>query len=132
MGYKFDANRTTMELILWIRDWFDVNGKNCNAVIGISGGKDSSVVAALCVAALGADRVYGVLMPNGEQSDIDDSYELVQHLGIKYITTNISQIIESFRNGFCFVNKDYMSLVVSLIAWIGGILICYKRFRKLK
>lgn len=115
MGYKFNANRTAMELILWIRDWFEKNGKGCNAVIGISGGKDSSVVAALCVHALGPDRVYGVLMPNGEQNDIDDSYELVQHLGIKYATTNISQIIESFKNGFCFVNNDY--IMESPVLW---------------
>ena len=73
----------------WFRDWFEVNGKGCNAVIGISGGKDSSVVAALCVAALGKDRVIGVLMPDGEQSDIDCSRMLVDFLDIKNYTCNV-------------------------------------------
>lgn len=93
-GMKFNAKRTTEELIVWIRNWFENNGKNCNAVIGISGGKDSSVVAALCCEALGKDRVIGVLMPNGRQDDIDYSFELVNHLNIKYVTVNISSIYE--------------------------------------
>lgn len=85
----FDAVKTTEELVLWIRDWFDRNGKNCKAVVGISGGKDSSVAAALCARALGRERVIGVLMPNGEQYDIGSSYELVNHLGIEYHVVNI-------------------------------------------
>ena len=85
----FDVKKTTEKLIAWIRDWFDKNGKDCNAVIGISGGKDSSVVAALCVQALGKERVIGVLMPNGEQSDIDCSKKLVAHLGIENYICNI-------------------------------------------
>lgn len=85
----FDRKKVTEELTLWLRDWFDKNGNGCNAVVGISGGKDSSVVAALCVRALGRDRVIGVLMPNGEQYDIDASYTLVKHLGIKYHVINI-------------------------------------------
>ena len=71
-------------IVDWIREWFEINGKGCNAVIGISGGKDSSIVAALCAEALGKDRVIGVLMPNGEQADINDAIQLVEHLGIKY------------------------------------------------
>ena len=64
-------------LIQWIRDYFGKNGPNCSAVVGISGGKDSTIVAALCKEALGADRVVGVLMPNGVQSDIDDAQTVV-------------------------------------------------------
>ena len=79
------------DIVKWLRDWFDKNGKDCNAVIGISGGKDSSVVAALCCEALGKDRVIGVLMPDGEQADISDSYKLVNHLGIKHYTVNINK-----------------------------------------
>lgn len=89
--YCFDAKKTTQDIIQWIRDFFEKNGKGCNAVLGISGGKDSSVVAALCVEALGKDRVIGVLMPNGEQSDIDMSLRLVEHLGIRYTTVNIAE-----------------------------------------
>ena len=72
--YIFNVEKTTNEIIQWIRDWFDKNGKGCNAIIGISGGKDSSVVATLCVKALGSEKVIGVLMPNGNQSDISYSY----------------------------------------------------------
>jgi len=86
---KFDAMKVKNEIVEWIRGWFEANGKGCNAVLGISGGKDSSVVAALCVEALGADRVVGVLMPNGEQFDIDVSEALVKHLGIRSVVINI-------------------------------------------
>lgn len=86
---KFDAKKVLNELTVWIRDWFEENGRDCNAVVGISGGKDSSVAAALCVRALGVDRVIGVLMPNGEQSDIAMSRLLVEHLGIRHFVVNI-------------------------------------------
>lgn len=78
-------------LVDWLRKWFDENGKDCNAIVGISGGKDSTVVAALCVEALGADRVIGVLMPNGIQKDIDDSYEVIKYLGIRDVVINIEE-----------------------------------------
>lgn len=86
---KFDAKKVLNELTVWIRDWFEENGRDCNAIVGISGGKDSSVAAALCVRALGVDRVIGVLMPNGEQSDIAMSRLLVDHLGIRHFVVNI-------------------------------------------
>lgn len=80
----FDAVKVKNEIVQWIRDWFEENGKDCYAVIGISGGKDSSVVAALCVEALGKDRVLGVLMPNGYQSDLRDAYKVCNTLDINY------------------------------------------------
>ncbi len=86
---KFDAKKVLNELTVWIRDWFEENGRDCNAIVGISGGKDSSVAAALCVRALGVDRVIGVLMPNREQSDIAMSRLLVEHLGIRHFVVNI-------------------------------------------
>ncbi|MBQ1405685.1 MAG: NAD(+) synthase, partial [Oscillospiraceae bacterium] len=67
----FDVEKVTAQCVRWVRDFFAENGPDCNAVLGISGGKDSSVAAAVCVEALGKDRVIGVLMPNGEQFDID-------------------------------------------------------------
>lgn len=85
----FDAVKVKNDCIQWIRDWFAINGPDCNVVCGISGGKDSSVVAALCCEALGKDRVIGVLMPNGEQSDIDDAIKLCNHLDIKHMIVNI-------------------------------------------
>lgn len=90
---EFNAKEMKGRVVEWIRDFFEKNGKNCNAVLGISGGKDSSVVAALCVEALGKDRVVGVLMPNGEQHDINYSELLVKHLGIKSYTINIETAV---------------------------------------
>ena len=93
----FHAEAMTNALIHWIRAWFWKNGRGCNAVIGISGGKDSSVCAALCVAALGRDHVIGVLMPNGSQRDIPDSYQLVSHLGIRSVIVNIEGAVTAIR-----------------------------------
>jgi NAD+ synthase len=90
----FNAAEVTEKIIEWIRDWFEQNGKGCNAVIGISGGKDSTVAAALCVKALGIDRVYGLLMPNGEQQDIFDSYEVHKTLGIQHYYNDIEDPVE--------------------------------------
>lgn len=81
------------QCVEWIRDFFDKNGNDCNAVVGISGGKDSSVAAALCVEALGKDRVIGVLMPQGEQHDIDKAFMLVNHLGIKHYVVNVKDAV---------------------------------------
>ena len=91
----FCAKEIKKSLIQWTRDWFDKNGKGCNAVIGISGGKDSSVCAALCVEVLGKERVIGVLMPNGVQSDIAHSRQLVEYLGIQNVTINIADAVSA-------------------------------------
>ena len=99
--YNFNVRKATAMCVDWIRDWFYHNGAGCNAVVGISGGKDSSVVAALCVAALGRDRVIGVLMPQGEQSDIDCSRLLVSHLGIRNYTVNVGPAVEAIRASVC-------------------------------
>lgn len=85
----FNAKKVKDQVVQWIRDWFEENGPGCKAVIGISGGKDSSIVAALCVEALGRERVIGVTMPNGVQKDISDSMKLINHLGIAYCCINI-------------------------------------------
>lgn len=86
---NFDALKVKNDIIDWIRDWFEKNGKGCKGVLGISGGKDSSVVAALLTEALGKENVVGVLMPNGEQFDIDVSRALVDYLGIQSYVVNI-------------------------------------------
>ena len=99
--YTFDPKQVKDQVVQWIRDWFEVNGKGCNAVVGISGGKDSSVVAALCAEALGKDHVIGVTMPNGVQPDIDDSNKLINHLGIRHCCVNsgdtYNTLIEAVR-----------------------------------
>lgn len=93
----FDAFKIKNSCVEWIRKFFDENGKDCNAVVGISGGKDSSVVAALCCEALGKERVIGVLMPCGEQFDIECAYALVCHLGIKHYEINIKAAVEGVK-----------------------------------
>ena len=90
----FDAKKAKDGAVQWIRDWFEENGKGCNAVVGISGGKDSSIVAALCKEALGKERVIGVLMPNGEQKDIADAKALVAHLDIPNYICNIKEAVD--------------------------------------
>ena len=98
----FDAKKTKEACVKWIRDFFEANGKDCNAVVGISGGKDSSIVAALCVEALGADRVIGVLMPNGEQADIDMAKLLVNHLGIRHYIINVKDAVDGIIHALPF------------------------------
>lgn len=93
--YEFDAAKTKDEIVEWIRNYFRKNGPDCNAVIGISGGKDSSIVAALCCEALGNGRVIGVLMPQGVQEDIGVARELVKHLGIKSFEINIAETVNT-------------------------------------
>ncbi len=98
----FNAEKVKNECVQWIRDFFENNGKDCNAVVGISGGKDSSIVAALCVEALGKDRVIGVLMPCGEQHDIDMAKLLVDTLGIKHYIVNIKDAVEGIIKNIPF------------------------------
>ena len=106
----FEPAKTKDEIIKWIRDYFEKNGKDCNAVVGISGGKDSSVTAALCAHALGKEKVYGVLMPQGQQHDIDYSRDLVSHLGINHYVVNIKDsvdgLLSSIKEGGLSVNRQ--------------------------
>ena len=96
--WSFDAKKVKDDCVLWIKKFFEENGQGCNAVLGISGGKDSSIAAALCVEALGKDRVVGVLMPQGEQHDIDMAYMLVNHLGIKHYVVNVKDAVDGILN----------------------------------
>lgn len=90
----FDAVKVKDQCVEWIRNFFKENGPDCNAVVGISSGKDSSIAAALCVEALGKERVIGVLMPQGKQQDIDMAYLLVNHLGIRHFEINVKEAVE--------------------------------------
>ena len=103
---NFNAIEVKDKCVQWIRDFFDKNGKDCNAVVGISGGKDSSVVAALCVEALGRDRVIGVLMPNGEQNDIDMARKLVDFLDIMNFEVNIKEAVNGVLNSLPMNSYD--------------------------
>lgn len=93
------------QIIDWIRDYFKTtNGRK--AVIGISGGKDSTVAAALCVKALGKENVIGVMMPNGVQSDIEDSEKIIKHLGIDSFVVNINYAYLNLVNQ---INEHYIT-----------------------
>ena len=98
----FNAEKVKNECVEWIRNFFEENGKDCNAVVGISGGKDSSIVAALCAEALGKERIIGVLMPCGEQHDIDMAKLLVNTLGIKHYVVNIKDAVDGIINNIPF------------------------------
>ncbi|MDR2729319.1 MAG: NAD(+) synthase [Treponema sp.] len=106
----FNAKDQKERIIRWIRDYFEENGKGCNAIVGISGGKDSSTTAALCARALGKDRVFGVLMPQGSQYDIGVSRELVEYLGIWHIIINIKDTVDTLVSAIaesgCELNKQ--------------------------
>lgn len=110
----FDVEKVTAQCVRWVRDFFAENGPDCNAVLGISGGKDSSVAAAVCVEALGKDRVIGVLMPNGEQFDIDMAYLLCDHLGIRRFEVNIHDAVEGVKHaipaGLTLSNQSIVNL----------------------
>lgn len=113
---EFDAVKVKDDIIKWIQEFFEHNGKGCNAIVGISGGVDSSTVAALCVKAIGKDRVYGVLMPQDTQSDIDYSYELCEHLGINYCEVNIGDTVSELldeihiKSGFDITEQTKINL----------------------
>lgn len=111
----FNVEKATHDCVNWIQNWFELNGKGCNAVVGISGGKDSSVVAALLCKALGSDRVIGVLMPNGNQQDIDCAHLLCDHLKIKNYVYNIAKMQEAFHTslpeGFVTSNASEVNLL---------------------
>lgn len=98
----FDPIKVKNDCVAWIREFFEQNGEGCNAVVGISGGKDSSIVAALCVEALGKDRVIGVLMPCGDQHDIDMAELLVKHLDIKSYVINIKDTVDALKKSIPF------------------------------
>ena len=94
------------QCVQWIRDWFERNGKGCRAVLGMSGGKDSTVAAALCVEALGKENVVGVAMPAEGQS-LNGADEICEYLGIRYICAPIASIIKGFDDVRAVVEEGF-------------------------
>ena len=97
--YEFNALETRNRLVEWIRNWFEQNGPGCNAVIGLSGGKDSTIMCALCVEALGRDRVIGVGMPDAGQ-DLHGADAIARHFGIRFIEANIGGMTSALKQMF--------------------------------
>lgn len=111
--YIIDAEYEREEIIKWIKKYFVENGNvNTKAVIGISGGKDSTIAAALLVRALGPERVIGVLMPNNRQSDIEDSYNICNTLGIEHYTINIGDTYKILTEDF--INRTELPLTPTI------------------
>ena len=105
--YKFNAEKEITHITNWIKDYFVDNGDpNTKAIIGISGGKDSTIAAALLVRALGPSRVVGVLMPNGKQNDINDAVRVCKILNIDYFNVNID-----------YACKELYSAIDESISW---------------
>ena len=96
---EIDFKQVKDECIKWIRNWFEINGKGCNAVLGLSGGKDSTIVAKLCVEAIGKDRVIGVAMPDTLQG-LNEANKIAEYLGIKFICAPIDRITNEYKNVF--------------------------------
>ncbi len=107
MRDNFDVNKESKNIINWIKEYFDNQPNAKGAIIGISGGKDSTIVAKLLVEALGKDRVFGVLMPNGDQKDISDSLRVVKLLEIKYKIVNIEKAYNGLLEG---INEEDLSI----------------------
>ena len=95
---QFDAAAVRDRLVAAIRKMAGTQGFT-KVVLGISGGKDSTVTAALCARALGRDNVYGVMMPDGVQTDIEDSRQVCRALGIRTKTVNIGPMHEALLQG---------------------------------
>lgn len=103
-NYNFNVEKVTSNCIQWIKEWFEQNGKGCKAVIGMSGGKDSTIAAALCAKALGSENVIGVAMPDKGQG-INDADKICEHLGIRYMYAPIAGITAEF--GHMWTALDY-------------------------
>lgn len=105
IDYNFNANHHLNQCVEWVRTWFEENGKGCNAVIGMSGGKDSTIAAAILCLALGCDRVIGVAMPDKGQG-VNDADKICKHLGIKYMCMPIEDITSGFNRMWYHLGDD--------------------------
>lgn len=106
---EIDFERVKNDCVEWIRNWFEENGKGCNAVIGLSGGKDSTIVAALCVEALGKEKVIGVAMPDSLQG-LNEADKIAEYLGIHFLNIPIGRITNEFHNFNPIINLSEQAI----------------------
>ena len=130
--YVIEVKKEIEHICNWIKNYFVDNGPNSKAVIGMSGGKDSTIAAALLCEAMGSERVYGVIMPDGEMKDLDLAVKICEGLDIDYRIINIGSIMESFCSAFgrnCADNdrimtntpaRIRMAVLYAVAAEIGG------------
>lgn len=97
MKYNFNVEKVTADLIQWCKDWFTKNGPYANAIIGMSGGKDSTVAAAILCKAIGSERVIGVLLPSNGQG-LNDADLICDYLNMQFLTIPIGSICNEFEN----------------------------------
>ena len=103
--YQFNAAKVRKNIVEWLRTlWHDE--RMSHVVIGISGGKDSTVAAALCIEAFGPENVTGILMPNGKQKDIKDSYRVCQALNLPYEVIDVSPACEAILQTVKAVSEE--------------------------
>lgn len=106
MRKEFNVGKETKNIIKWIKQYFKKQPSAKGAILGISGGKDSTVVSKLLVEALGKEKVFGVLMPNGDQKDIEDSLKVVKSLNIDYTIVNIDEAYNGLKNNILDLSKQ--------------------------
>jgi len=95
--YLFDPEYIVHKIQYTAHQWQCSNGLRNKWVIGISGGKDSTIVADIFSKKFGKENVIGVLMPCGDQADIDDSHEVISVTGIQPVTINIVSACQRIR-----------------------------------
>ena len=121
-NYRDEKLKDVNAIIEDLKNTCEKNGIK-GAVIGISGGKDSTIVAKLMVEVLGKENIVGVLMPNGEQNDIDDSYKVVNILDIPYTVVNIKDamkgIVENIDFGLRSINNTDKEVELTNPAYIN-------------
>jgi NAD+ synthase len=102
---SLDPERTVERMSETIRELVFKRMKRKGAVVGLSGGIDSSVVGALCARALGAERVVGLFMPEADSSDesLNLGRALTERLGIQAVIENITPILDAAG---CYTRRD--------------------------
>lgn len=118
-----EANKTKTAIVKWIKDYFQKYAPGASAVVGISGGKDSSVTAALCVEALGKERVIGVTMENGERTKPSSILHDIRTYVQRQLETEIwpeEQRFENPHHHFLDMSPAYYEMKMNLLKEAQG------------
>lgn len=113
MGIQIDPIRETDHIINWLKDKFADYGEETKAVIGMSGGKDSTIAAALLCQAIGPERVVGVIMPNGEMKDKKIAENICEHLNMRYYVIDIADAVNCLYQSLYNRDIDYSNPIIA-------------------